>query len=147
MSSTPLSQRRAPSATARFGGSGTVPTGRVQVVPSTHRHGAQVPLPVVRSPPLHAGMLIWDPGARERGAPSLPTLAPETHVRSWEETRARCPLMLTHAEGPPPGLKLREAACGRRCSAQVNRSQCAQPGALRPDVHYPERQVGRGCCA
>ena len=71
MSSTPLSQRRAPSATARFGGSGTVPTGRVQVVPSTHHHGAQVPLPVVRSPLLHARMLIWDPGARERGAPSL----------------------------------------------------------------------------
>ena len=64
MSSKPLPQRRALSATTRLGGSETVPTGCDNVIPcSILCHLAPVPLPAVRTPLLHSQMPIrsWDP--------------------------------------------------------------------------------------
>ena len=73
--------------------------------------------------------------------PAAPRWLQRPTARSWEET-GQVPSILTHAKGPLPGRPHLEAARRGPCSAQVNRSQCTQPGALHTDAHFGERQAG-----
>lgn len=79
------------------------------MAPSTHHRGAQVPLTCGPDPSAQQWRI---PGARshEKGAPSRPTLAPETR----EELGGDGPgaSILTHAKGPLPDAHIWKQRAG-----------------------------------